>query len=225
MCGDWRIAAGFANRLAPKPFPPDGPGGRGSGVDDRIRIAVAALALVAGVPSVAGASLPAALADDSVDPALPHSPGLYLLGAIGREETMTKITPSDVRPDGDRVTVPLLSARAQTKDRRPIFYAYFDQSLPKDLKAVAKSAWSGLPGASATSPEDVLLVRKEEGANWRVGRAAADASVPFDSREVRPGVFRLQPVVDLAAGEYGFVQKLPARDGGLVARVFDFGVE
>jgi hypothetical protein len=186
---------------------------------------VAALALVAAVPSAASPPQAPALADDSANPGLPHSPGLYMLGVIGREEKMTKINSSYIRPNGDQVTVPLLSARAQTKDRRPVFYAYFDQSLPPELKAVAKSAWDGVPGASPGSPKDVLLVRKEEGVNWRVGRAAADAAVPIYSKEVRPGVFRLQPVVDLVAGEYGFIQKLPAGDGGMIARVFDFGVE
>jgi hypothetical protein len=190
-----------------------------------MRTILQVLALAASAPTMAAAQPAPVLADESVNPTLPHSPGLYMLGAIGREEKMTKITSSYIRPDGDRVTVPLQSARAQTKDRRPIFYAYFDQSLPPELKAVAKSAWDGVPGTSPSSLRDVLLVRKEEGANWRVGRAAADVAVPLDSKEVRPGVFRLQPVFDLAAGEYGFVQKMPAADGGLIARVFDFGVE
>lgn len=198
------------------------------------RIALLAFLAWAGLPAAAVAQPAAAgtataespFADQSPDPDLPHSPGLYMLGAIGGEDRMTKVRPVALELAGNRLTIPLFNARVQTTDRKPIFYAYFDRSLPPELKQAAMGDWEGERENGGPTP-GVILVRLSEGANWRSGEKPipAAAQIPYDSMKVRIGVFRIQPKVELAPGEYGFVQLLPAKGQARRVRVFDFGVE
>ncbi len=192
-------------------------------------LALGAAILLLGMPAptVAGAQpAPPAFADQSPDPDLPHSPGLYLLGAAGAGGRMTKIRPLTLEVAGSRLTIPLFNARVQTSERRPIFYAYFDRSLPPELKAAAMGDWDGERENGQPTP-GVILVRLSEGANWRFEEKPIPASerIAYESVKVRTGVFRIQPKADLAPGEYGFVQLLSPGGGAKRVRVFDFGVE
>lgn len=187
-----------------------------------------AIAWVAhGAPTLGNSPQPGSqFQDESTDPNLPHSPGLYMLGAIGGEGRMTKIRPVTLELTGDRLTVPLFNARIQTADERPVFYAYFDRSLPPELKEAAMGDWEGARENGQPTP-GVVLIRLAEGANWRFRDKPipSSAQIPYDSVKVRVGVFRIQPKEALAPGEYGFVQVLPAQGRSRLVRVFDFGVD
>lgn len=126
----------------------------------------------------------------------------------------------------------------QTTVRQPVFYAFFDESVPRGLSG-SSSTWASGVGTVTSSPSEVTLVRFEEKSGRRTARVgkmdivgvqqgmAEKDQIPSNSEEVPPGVFRLTLKQPLAPGEYGFVQALQgsAQGAGITIRVFDFGVE
>lgn len=198
---------------------------------------------------------PNQLSMDSPDPAVPHFPGLYLVDAIGGSGKMTRINPTNsnqaktggiigyaltggIASMSVKAAIPGDSARVQTNSSRPVFYAYFDESVPRDLQSNGSSQWASGIGTTTSSPSEVTLVRFMEKKGRREARvgsmniAGAKTGVmdkdqlAFDSEMVAPGIFRVQPREALPPGEYGFIQSLTGanQNGAMTARVFDFGV-
>jgi hypothetical protein len=202
------------------------------------------------------APVAAEFSTDSPDPAVPHYPGVYMFGAQDNKMTRMMATSSNQAKTGGiigyaltmgiasasvKATIPGASAKVQTANSRPVFYLFFDESVPRALQGAGSSIWSTGNGSITTSPEELSLVRfmeKENAREARVGSmniAGAKQGVmdkdriSFDSTQVRPGVFRISPSVVLAPGEYGFIQALTGGNvsgggGAMTARVFDFGV-
>jgi hypothetical protein len=198
----------------------------------------------------------AELSADSPDPMVPHYPGLYLLEAVPGDGKMTRINPTmsnqartsnvlgyaftlGLAPASVKASIPGDSARVQTRSRRPVFYAYFEESVPRALQNANSSTWASGVGTVTSSPAEVTLVRFAEGKNRRdakvgtINIAGAKTGVmdkdqiAFDSEMIRPGVFKVTLQADLEPGEYGFIQALSGQgtQGAVTARVFDFGVE
>jgi hypothetical protein len=202
---------------------------------------------------------PAAVAEfssDSPDTAVPHYPGVYMFGAQDNKMTRMMATSSNQAKTGGiigyaltmgiasasvKATIPGESAKVQTSNPRPIFYLFFDESVPRALQGSGTSIWTTGNGSITTSPEELSLVRFSEKENAREARVGSmniagakqgvmdKDRISFDSTMVRPGVFRLSPRVNLEPGEYGFIQALTGGNvsgggGAMTARVFDFGI-
>lgn len=193
---------------------------------------------------------------DSADTSVPHYPGVYMFGAQDNKMTRMMATSSNQAKTGGvlgyaltmgiasasvKATIPGASAKVQTPNARPVFYLFFDESVPRGLQGNGSSTWTTGNGSITTSPEELSLVRfmeKENAREARVGSmniAGAKQGVmdkdriAFDSTLVRPGVFRVTPSANLEPGEYGFIQALTGGNvsgggGAMTARVFDFGI-
>jgi hypothetical protein len=209
----------------------------------------------------AGPAAPQALSTDAADPMLPHYPGVYVLNARADDARMTRLNPTasnQVRSSGligyaftmgiaplDFVaSVPSPQARARVQAARPAFYFYFDEAVPRGLAVGAQSIWSTGVGGLTTSPTELSLVRFKVKPTLREARVATaniggvssgvmqKDQIAFQTDQVAPGIFKVTPLADLAAGEYGFIQSQGGGGGGglgaasgITARVFDFGVE
>ena len=213
-------------------------------------------AVMAAMINPAPAPQVAELSVDSIDPQVPHYPGLYILEKTKADGKMTRIDPTmsnqartsnvlgyaltmGLASASIKASIPGESAKVQTSNRRPVFYAFFEESVPRALQNANSSTWASGVGTTTSSPAEVSLVRFAEGDNRRdakVGRINIGGSktgvmekdqVAFDSEMLRPGVYRVTPKADLAPGEYGFIQALSGggTQGAMTARVFDFGVE
>lgn len=203
------------------------------------------------------ATAPAAeLSMDSPDPKVPHYPGLYMLEAAKGDGKMTRINPtvSNQAKTGNilgyaltmgiasasiKAAIPGESAKVQTSNRRPTFYAYFEESVPRSLQTQGSSHWSSGNGSSTSSPNEITLVRLGEKQGRReaqvgsINIVGAKSGVmdkdqfAFDTEMLSPGLFRVTLKADLEPGEYGFIQSMSGggSQGAMTARVFDFGVE
>lgn len=205
--------------------------------------------------SAATAAAPAEMSTDSADTNVPHYPGVYMFGATDKRMTRILASASDQAKTGGilgyaltggiasasiKAAIPGKSAKVKTGNLRPVFYFFFDESVPRALQGNGNSLWMSGAGAITTSPMELSLVRFNEKAAAREARvgsmniAGAKSGVmdkdriAFETEEVRPGVFKVAPAGDLAPGEYGFIQTLSGggggRTGAMSARVFDFGI-
>ncbi|AMK17792.1 MULTISPECIES: hypothetical protein [Sphingobium] len=201
-------------------------------------------------------SAKAVFSADSPDPLVPHPSGLYLLS----ESRMVRIDPttSNQSKTGGilgyaftggiaslsiKAVIPNVTARVRTGRGRPTFYFYFDEATRGLSQAGAPSLWLSGPASAITSPNEFTLIRfdvKKDRRETRVGSmnlAGAKAGVmdrdriAFDYEQVTPGVFKVTPKTDLAAGEYGFLYSVSAGAGPGMwgngtgsARIFDFAV-
>jgi hypothetical protein len=220
---------------------------KGAGVSSAV---MAAMIAPPPVPAAAELSI------DSSDPAVAHYPGLYILRETSTGARMHRIDPTlsnqartsnilgyaltmGLASASIKASIPGESAKVQTGARRPVFYAYFEESVPRGLQNANSSTWASGVGTTTSSPSEVTLVRFAEGNNRRdakVGRINIGGSktgvmdkdqIAFTSDMLRPGVYRITPQADLLPGEYGFIQSMSAggTQGAMTARVFDFGVE
>ena len=189
-----------------------------------------------------------AVADNTnPNPLVAHAPGIYLLDrrAAGRMFRIDPTVSNQVKTSGllgyafsyglasmkMKTVIPNPAARAQTTDRRPVFYFYFDQSSP----LAAMSQFGSSFGLAASSPNEFSLVRFDQKRNHREATVGSfniggmksgvsdKARVPFSYEDVAPGVFKVAPSADLQPGQYGFVISMSA-GAGMAARIFDFSV-
>lgn len=184
---------------------------------------------------------------------VPHPSGLYLLidGAAPKMQRIDYTVSSQAKTGGIfgyaltggiasmsvKVAIANESARTDTPSKRPAFYFFFDDSNP--ATAANASPWAGAAVAAAASPNEFTLIQlaaKKGRREARVGSMNIGGSkmgvmdkdrLAFDYEMVRPGVYKVMPMVDLVAGEYGFIQAMPgaAVGGAMTARVFDFTVK
>lgn len=192
--------------------------------------------------------------DTSPDPAVAHTPGFYIMDNSTGQARMKKIDPlastqtktggilgyaftGGIASASIKAVLPGATAAAQTGDRRPTFYVFFDP--PGGTQSAIFS--TGFGNAVITPNEFSLvdLMEKKDRREARVGSlniAGSKAGVmdkdqiPFTYEQVAPYVYKITPDRDLAPGEYGFLFALvggagPGLSGGVAgARVFDFTV-
>ncbi len=194
---------------------------------------------------------------DSPDPMVPHPPGVYLLADWLSEPKMRFIdaTTSNQTKTGGwlgyaltggiasmsfKTVVPNKSARTKSDVDRPKFYFYFDQASSSLSNRGGATFWNA---STVTSPAEFSLVRFKVKKNRReakvgkfnIGGAKAGVmekdQIPFDYERIAPGVFEVQPMVDLDNGEYGFIYSTSAGAGpggagvgATTAKIFDFSI-
>lgn len=212
-------------------------------------------AMLAPAPA-ATASIPAEMSIDSGDTSIPHYPGVYMYGINDKRMTRILASASDQAKTGGiigyaltggiasasvKAAIPGKNAKVRTANAQPVFYFFFDESVPRALQGNGASIWMSGAGAITSSPTELSLVRfneKKAAREARVGSmniAGAKTGVmdkdriSFNTEEVRPGVFKVTPAATLEPGEYGFIQTLSGGNGGgrtgaMSARVFDFGI-
>ncbi len=205
----------------------------------------------------AGPAGPTELSVDSADLGLPHYPGVYMFGPQANKLVRITATASDQAKTGGiigyaltmgiasasiKATIPGPQAKVRTAQARPVFYFFFDESVPRALQVGGSSVWQSGAGNLTSSPTELSLVKfnqKPKSREARVGSINIAGSkqgvmdqdrIAFDSEIVRPGVFKVVPGVDLFDGEYGFIQTLAGGNvsgggGALTARVYDFGIK
>lgn len=202
------------------------------------------------------AAAPIEFSTDSPDTSVPHYPGVYMFGAKDNRMTRMMATSSNQAKTGGilgyaltmgiasmsiKAAIPGKSAKIQTSSPRPVFYLYFDESVPRAMQTSSNSVWNSGNGNVTTSPAELSLVKFMEKAAAREARVGSlniagakqgvmdQDQVAFDAELVRPGVFKVTPKGDLQPGEYGFIQALTGGNvsgggGAMTARVFDFGI-
>ena len=111
---------------------------------------------------------------DSPDPAVPHYPGVYMVGTNDRRMTRMMATSSNQAKTGGilgyaftmgiasmsvKATIPGASAKVQTANVLPVFYLFFDESVPRNMQGSGASIWTTGNGSLTSSPEELSLVR------------------------------------------------------------------
>lgn len=192
--------------------------------------------------------------DTSPDPTVAHSPGFYILNDGEGPAQMRKIDPiastqsktggilgyaftGGIASASIKAVLPGATAQAQTMNRRPTFYVFFDP--PGGNHSAIFSTGFGNAIITPNELSLVNLMEKKDRREARVGSyniAGAKSGVmdkdmiPFTYDQVAPYVYRITPDADLPPGEYGFLFALvggagPGMSGGVAgARVFDFSV-
>ena len=207
-------------------------------------------------PAPAAAPVQAEFSSDSPDVAVPHYPGVYMFSAKDNRMTRMMATSSNQAKTGGilgyaltmgiasmsiKATIPGKSARISTGNSRPVFYLFFDESVPRAMQGNGASIWMSGAGNVTSSPAELSLVRFTEKPAAREARVGSmniagakqgvmdKDQIGFESEMVRPGLFKVIPTADLKPGQYGFIQALTGGNvsgggGAMTARVFDFGV-
>ena len=206
---------------------------------------------IAAMIKVARKAQAEAVRSDSPDPAAPHPAGVYVLARWLPDQKMLAIKPitttrttsgsilgyayaGGLIPVSYRAIVPQPHAAMLAGETRPTFYFFTGSNESSQHLA---TVWGAAP-----SPDDVSLVRflltrngreiKIGSFNLRGAKVGIDArdALPFTVSDVAPGVIAVQPQIDLAPGEYGFVQTSAGVGVGGAqaqtssARVFDFAI-
>lgn len=193
---------------------------------------------------------------DSPDIGVAHYPGVYMFGKADNKMTRMMATTSNQAKTGGligyaftmgiatmsiKATIPGKSAKVRTTNSQPVFYFFFDESVPRALQGGGNSIWMSGVGSLTTSPSELSLVRFSEKPSAREAQVGSmniagakqgvmdKDRIAFEAEQLRPGVFRVTPSVDLKPGEYGFIQALTGGNvsgggGAMTARVFDFGI-
>lgn len=170
-----------------------------------------------------------------------REPGIYLL----EDGKMTAIEPTiysgtkasflgsaltyGIKKSKIRAVVRGKSANMQVKSSRPEFYFIFSREYANSGAVMAGSFY----GYAATSPAEFMMVAMNVKENSReailgsVGLTGVSTGAPdkyvreYSFEKIKPGIFKVMPKVDLAAGEYCFYY---AGAGGAASKVFDFSV-
>lgn len=198
----------------------------------------------------------AELSADSPDPAVPHYPGVYLFGQQDQRMVRMNATASNQAKTGGligsaltfgiasasiKATIPGQNAKIKSGNRQPVFFMFFDESVPRAMTVGSSSVWTSGAGSVTSSPSELSLVRFDEKKGTREARVGSaniagikqgvmdKDRIGFDVEQVRPGVFKVTPSQPLPPGEYGFIQSLSGGNvsgggGALTARVYDFGI-
>lgn len=185
------------------------------------------------------------LSTDSPDPLVPHVPGVYLINPSGHIGKMKSVDPvyAELRGGGGLMSfatagvlggvgearIKGANAQIRTTLRSPVFYIYFDESVPEHLRTAAPTIWAAGGGAQISTPQDLQLVRFDEKKKYREARVGKKLKekheIQFTTELLAPGIYRLSVRSHLAPGEYGLVQSLQSNDGkNNAGRVFDFEV-
>jgi len=182
---------------------------------------------------------------DASDPASPHEAGFYYLHEANGERILQLLEPAPiaVATTGQRwkASVQAEKAPLRISDAHPTFYLYL---------STTQSSFPGLSSSplQAMSPKEFVLTRLEskktereiplDKLSHRAGKRSLAGElleaqrpsnprqsdqVQFDYFKISTGVYKIQPHIELRAGEYGFMYggSLQLPDG----KLFDFGIE
>lgn len=193
--------------------------------------------------------------DSSPDPAVPHTPGFYIMGAAGGAPRMFKIDPvastqtktggilgyalsGGIATASVKAVIPGTTAKQQAASARPVFYVFFDPPGPSQ-SAVFSTGF----GNTIQSPNELSLIDLDEKKGRREARVGSlnlagaktgvmdKDQIPFSYEQVSTYVYKITPDRPLEPGEYGFLFALvggsgPGLSGGVAgARIFDFAVK
>lgn len=195
----------------------------------------------------------AQLSQDSPNPNVPHYPGIYMFGAQDNRMFRLQATASNQAKSGGifgfvasngiatlsmKATIPGQHARIKSGSTQPVFYMFFDESVPA---AAAPSPWGTGAAATTVSPNELSLVRLNVKKRAREARYSSlniagkktgvmdKDRIDFEVDQVRPGVFKVIPSEGLAPGEYAFIQAVAGgsvsdSQGARNGRLYDFAV-
>jgi hypothetical protein len=206
---------------------------------------------IAAMIKVQRAAEAAQVRPDSSDPAAPHPAGVYVLARWLPEAKMLAIKPvtttrttsgsilgyayaGGLIPVSYRAIVPQQHAAILVGESRLIFYFFTGSNSGSQNLA---TVWGAAPDTSEISLVRFAITRngreiKIGSFNLRGAKTGIDArdALPFSEADAAPGVVAVQPQIDLAPGEYGFVQTAAGVGVGgaqaqtASARVFDFAI-
>jgi hypothetical protein len=175
-----------------------------------------------------------------------HSPGIYHYDVRNTANPVRKVDPTimgNTRTGGGSFygfggtkttsTISGPQSRLQINEGRPVFYFYFEQNN----NPYADSWWF----ATATSPNEFVLVKLEQSKDSRVIQVGSSTSiggygggsgsgipektkVAFTYDQVSEGIYRVSFQEDLKPGEYCFVYASSAPSRFSNNKVFDFGI-
>jgi hypothetical protein len=197
------------------------------------------------IPAASLAATPAAdptPTADPNDPNAPHDPGVYLYATdrdgkrkmefidevgAGREKThMTWVHGSNMKAE-----LPGPRAAVRTADATPVFYMYFSPganisevgsiSSPSQFSLVALDAKAGSQGGYRE-----VRVAHHGLLHMTYGNDEKKSSL-FDSKRIRPYVYKVTPNGSLNPGEYAFIAttSLAGTAQGASVVMYDFGVD
>ena len=180
--------------------------------------------------------------DNSSDPKVRHSPGIYVMERWLTPNVLQPIRPSrsgGMKTSGNgsivfplvaKLVIPGMQSRMPVQSANPTFYFYFN---PSDQKV---SDFGTEASEGTQSPDEFSLVRvrpKKDTRELEMGRASAYGgsivsfrkglslknTIKFSTEEIGPGIHKVTPNVTLESGEYAFVFT-----GGEGSRIYDFSV-
>lgn len=190
---------------------------------------------------------------DARDPMIPHPPGVYILTDRSDTAKMVTISPTISRQTKSGVfwsyaltggiasmsykaIVPGAHAHTKSNESKPIFYFYFEQTG----QSTPSSFWMS---GNISAPTEFALVKfdvKKDHREKKIGKFNIMGAksglkdkdrIIFTYSLIGPGIYEVIPVVDLPAGEYGFVLDSPSGanggisgNSGATGRIFDFSV-
>ncbi len=111
-------------------------------------------------------------------------------------------------------TFPGATSKVRTSDRRPTIFVHVENN-PSDKQESSISYLVKLE-ASKSDDERSLKFGKITAAHNKSDAPDVDSTLPYETTQDSPGVWRITPTADLAPGEYGLYSR------GLV---YDFGVD
>lgn len=188
-----------------------------------------------------------ALAANANNPDAPHDSGIYLYteNDNGHLKVMTPLERASTQgtktgvlghvmtygivKGKTKAVIPEPKASIRTNDLKPIFYFYFED------KSAALGKSHGFGAQTVSNPNQFGMVKFEQKKDSRevvvgtIGFASLSSGseskemIAFKSERVRPGVYRVVPVVDMKPGEYAFISASAAGAAG-AADIFDFGI-
>lgn len=122
------------------------------------------------------------------------------------------------------------NAAIRTNQRSPVFYIYFDESVPEELRTPVPTVWADGGGAVVSTPEDLHLIQLEAKKGYREGRFGGKVKekdqIHFTGELISPGIYRVTVRSYLQPGQYGLILPMRSNDGRGIdaAKVFDFEV-
>jgi hypothetical protein len=196
---------------------------------------------------------------DSPDPLVPHPSGIYLLAEWLPQPRMLVMDPTTsnqtktggflgyaltggIASMSFNTVIPNANARNVSANGKPVFYFYFDQAGRSLSGGATNAFWQS---GSVTSPNEFSLVRfkvKKNSREAKVGKFNIGGAksgvmdkdrISFEYENVAPGVFKVFPLEELQAGEYGFLYSSTTGGGGIggagmgatTSKVFDFSIK
>jgi hypothetical protein len=185
---------------------------------------------------------------DVNNPNAPHEPGIWLFEEIEGKPKMLLLEPSvynQVRGGvaffaaygqsaNSEAVIRSASANTATKNRKPVFYFYFEKSQAglSESKGVTSANEFTLAQFKVDAKQNVRKIVVGTFNIYGGSKSGPDEKAvrSFDFEKLGPGIYKVTPKEDLANGEYGFFYSGTASYGPFVVasqgggKIFDFTV-
>jgi hypothetical protein len=181
--------------------------------------------------------------DSSPDPAVRHTPGIYIMEDWTSPNKLQILRPSKssgVRSSGNgsivfpfivRMVIPGGSSHVSLQTRMPTFYFYFSTSnenvsdfgLENSVSAQSPDEFSLVKFSKRGEDREVMIGRLSsyEGMTLSVRKGIDPRfTIHFETSDFRPGIYKVTLNRELEDGEYGFV--FTGANGA--SRIYDFSV-